>query len=627
MATMGHITGTGAAESRLARLRGVDDERAYLYQIVETISCGPDLEAILRGTVRLVCEAVACHGCFIYFVQEGRLVLRAAPPRYRHREGKVSLAMGEGLTGWAAKTRRSAFIRENALDDPRVVHVPELEEELFQSLVSVPILSRAGDVIGVITLHAQAPYEFSRKDRDFIESTATLVAGAVENARLYEEATARVGLLTELSTLSQRIGSAQSVAELLTVVVRGCRELVGAERCEIHLLDAERLVLRAASPQRYARPVVDTRGLWLDVLRGGRTLGPEETSALPVILWGPQASGTPLFVPLSVGDSRVGLLCVLARHLSDDARSVLTSIASHTAVAVRQHQFIESLKEKNLVKEFFEILSRDHVHGEELAAQAERLRCNLDTPHVVLHALPWETALPARRRGGRRAEGAPAETRDWGELAGRVETALATELPGAIFDRWETSLRGLLRVPPGGGEAIVELVRRVYGEGRTAAAGLVSVGLSNACRGRDSYPHGFEEAAAAATVGPLIAGSPRVFTYEELGPYRYVLGSDPGVRDQYQDRLERLVEYDRRRGTELLDTLERYLDKRGNIVGTARVLYLHSNTLRQRLTRIERLAELDLAGEDWLSLAIAIRVVKLRMLRQSAHDDRRADDG
>lgn len=626
MATVGHVTGKGAAESRLAQLRGVDDERAYLYQIVETISCGPDLEAILRGTVRLVCEAVACHGCFIYFIQEGRLVLRAAPPRYRHREGKVSLGIGEGLTGWAAKTKRSAFIRENALDDPRVVHVPELEEELFQSLVSVPILSRAGEVIGVFTLHAVAPYEFNRKDRDFLESTATLIAGAVENARLYEEATARVGLLTELSTLSQRIGAAQSVTELLTLVVRGCRELVGAERCEIHLLDAERLVLRASSPQRYARPVVDTRGLWLDVLKGGRTLGPEETSALPAILWGPQASGTPLFIPLSVGDSRVGLLCVLARHLSEDARSLLTAIASHTAVAVRQNQFIESLKEKNLVKEFFETLSRTQARGEELAAQAERLRCNLDAPHVVLHAVPWEAALPARRRG-RRPEAAPPEARDWTEVAGRIEAALSAELPGAIFDRWETSMRGLLRVPGGGGEAVGDLVRGVYAEARNLASGAASLGLSNICRGRETYPHGFEEAGSAATVGPLITGAPRVFTYEELGPYRYVLGSDPGVRDQYQERLERLVEYDRRRGTELLETLERYLDRRGNVVGTSRMLYLHANTLRQRLTRIERLTDLDLAHEDWLSLAIAIRVVKLRMLRRSARDERREDHG
>ena len=34
--------------------------------------------------------------------------------------------------------------------------------------------------------------------------------------------------------------------------------------------------------------------------------------------------------------------------------------------------------------------------------------------------------------------------------------------------------------------------------------------------------------------------------------------------------------------TTLLDTLERFLDERGNVVGTARTLYIHPNTLRQR---------------------------------------------
>jgi DNA-binding PucR family transcriptional regulator len=78
------------------------------------------------------------------------------------------------------------------------------------------------------------------------------------------------------------------------------------------------------------------------------------------------------------------------------------------------------------------------------------------------------------------------------------------------------------------------------------------------------------------------------------------------------------VDYDRRRGTQLLDTLEEYLDHRGNVVGTSRELYIHPNTLRQRLGRIERLSGIDLERDDWLSLAIATKVVKLRRMRRSA---------
>ena len=63
-------------------------------------------------------------------------------------------------------------------------------------------------MIGVITLHAVAPHEFGRGGNlDFLEHTAALVAGAIENAYLYEDATRKVELLTELSRLAQQVAS------------------------------------------------------------------------------------------------------------------------------------------------------------------------------------------------------------------------------------------------------------------------------------------------------------------------------------------------------------------------------------------------------------------------------------
>ena len=61
---------------------------------------------------------------------------------------------------------RSAFISEGALEDPRVKYFPEFEEERFQSLVSVPMFGRDGEVMGIISLHAEAPHEFVRTDLD-----------------------------------------------------------------------------------------------------------------------------------------------------------------------------------------------------------------------------------------------------------------------------------------------------------------------------------------------------------------------------------------------------------------------------------------------------------------------------
>jgi DNA-binding PucR family transcriptional regulator len=103
-------------------------------------------------------------------------------------------------------------------------------------------------------------------------------------------------------------------------------------------------------------------------------------------------------------------------------------------------------------------------------------------------------------------------------------------------------------------------------------------------------------------------------TYEELGPYKYLLrmSFDPNLRDRHREAVGRLAEYDRQRSTSLLKTLEEFLRRRGNISSTAEALYVHPNTLRQRLRRIAQLSGLDLRREDWLMVEIAVKLVKLQ---------------
>jgi DNA-binding PucR family transcriptional regulator len=75
--------------------------------------------------------------------------------------------------------------------------------------------------------------------------------------------------------------------------------------------------------------------------------------------------------------------------------------------------------------------------------------------------------------------------------------------------------------------------------------------------------------------------------------------------------VDRLIEYDRRRRTALLDTLERYLAERRSVIESARALFIHPNTLRQRLGRIEELTGLALDEDDLLSLELAIKLARL----------------
>jgi DNA-binding PucR family transcriptional regulator len=75
--------------------------------------------------------------------------------------------------------------------------------------------------------------------------------------------------------------------------------------------------------------------------------------------------------------------------------------------------------------------------------------------------------------------------------------------------------------------------------------------------------------------------------------------------------VDLLIAYDNKRRTALLDTLERYLAERRSVIDCARALFIHPNTLRQRLGRIEELTDLKLDEDDLLSLELAIRLARL----------------
>ncbi len=196
-----------------------------LHAVISTVGSSLDLAEVLDAVVRLLSEASAVHACFVYLVEDDgeRLVLKAASAPYTHFVDEIVLERGEGLAWWAAERKEPAFTQD-AVDDPRNKFVPELEEERFQSLLSVPIVGKDGTVIGVITLHTEAPREFTEPEVDFLVSSASLVAGAIENARLYEEMRRRVAELEHLTELGESLARAQTLEQLLPAVTERGRQ-------------------------------------------------------------------------------------------------------------------------------------------------------------------------------------------------------------------------------------------------------------------------------------------------------------------------------------------------------------------------------------------------------------------
>ncbi len=239
------------------------DER-FLHEIISTVGSSLELEQVLAAVVDLLSEASAVHACFVYLQDRdgARLVLRAASPPYGGLVGQIVLERPEGLAWWAIEQRRAAFIRDHALDDPRVKYVPELEEERFQSLVAIPLLGRRGDAMGAITLDTAAPREFTDSEVELFVSTASLVAGAIENARLYAEMRLRVA---ELEGLTELAGAVAATEELDTlgrlVVARSLRAAVRRLGPPLPLGRRRRSACGSAGPSRRAsrRPGHDRR--------------------------------------------------------------------------------------------------------------------------------------------------------------------------------------------------------------------------------------------------------------------------------------------------------------------------------------------------------------------------------
>jgi signal transduction histidine kinase len=165
----------------------VEAENRLLHRVIETITSSVELDAVLAATVELVTEATGGDACFLHLWEPDRerLVLRAATPEFADAVGHVSLALGEGVSGWVAATRDVVLIPEDKWADPRYKYFPDLHGEMFRAMLSVPVVSRDGGLIGVFNVHSRDRRDFTDADVVFLRLTASLIAGAIEHANLF----------------------------------------------------------------------------------------------------------------------------------------------------------------------------------------------------------------------------------------------------------------------------------------------------------------------------------------------------------------------------------------------------------------------------------------------------------
>jgi DNA-binding PucR family transcriptional regulator len=316
-------------------------------------------------------------------------------------------------------------------------------------------------------------------------------------------------------------------------------------------------------------------------------------------------------IELRVADSVVGELRY--RSKSDLDAAITRMVSTLLALELERSRSPEWESEEVAGAFVGAVLAREVTDRGDIAARAAELGSNLEKGAgvIVLRAAPRS-----------------AQTGEWRErvmtMAMRTLRSLA---PGALANAssGEAAAEVSVIVPAEDDE---RLARALTGLSRELQAALSTFHLTIGCSRRaadpvDLYRAG-SEARLAVNVGEA-EGRP-LLAFEDTGAYRLLLpamSEDPGELERfYAETIEPLSAYDDQYETELVATVEAYLDNDGNVAATAKQLFTHRHTIRYRLERVRELCGHDISateGREKLGLGLkAMRVLGIASPRGPA---------
>ena len=178
-----------------------------------------------------------------------------------------------------------------------------------------------------------------------------------------------------------------------------------------------------------------------------------------------------------------------------------------------------------------------------------------------------------------------------------------------------TAHLGTLMVARGAGvvllaEEDIDFERFRLGVVTELGGGRCRVGVGDWCEGPRDFPRSYREAQLALKMQRVAKAEDRATCYADLGVYRILSEvEDPVAVERFVRRwLSALLDYDSRKGSELVHTLSRYLEHGGNYDATALAISVHRSTLKYRLQRIRDISGHDLADPDTVfNLQLATR--------------------
>jgi DNA-binding PucR family transcriptional regulator len=316
-------------------------------------------------------------------------------------------------------------------------------------------------------------------------------------------------------------------------------------------------------------------------------------------------------IPLRVADNVVGALHMRAK--TEPSASMRRLLATMIASEVERVRAPERASESAAADFLRAILARELTDREELIERAKGLSLEIGegASMIVARAHP-QSPTDEGWRGRVRA------------VAERGARAVSSRSIAALSDREGMQGAEVLLLVPGADEPTA--ARAAEGILREMEAGLsgyvFALGRSRITEDPADLPRAASEALLAANVAHGSAEGASL-AFEQTGAYRLLLSAmseNPSELQRfYGETVEPLVAYDEQYETDLVRTLEAFLEADGNVAGTAQRLFTHRHTIYYRLERVRELSGHDVSSSDGRE-KLSLGLKSMRVLGISSAD-------
>jgi sugar diacid utilization regulator len=563
-----------------------ESELTALYETAGDLSSLRDLEAVLQAIARRARQLLNTDVAYLTLIDEGRgdTYVRVTDGIRTEAFQATRLAMGAGLGGLVAQTG-TPYTSADYLSDGRFVHTVDgvVGAEGLVAVAGVP-LKIGSRVIGVLFAANRRRRPFEPRELAALISLADHAAIAIETASLFREVRSSVDELTKANevvrTHSEAIERAAVVHErLTTLVVQGGRlpDLVCA------VADVLAGTVMALDPQLHVlavggndpRPYPGTR-----LVDGPTATACQAAASARRTIVVDDADGGDCATPVVAGADVLGVLVVTDRPDVGEADiRTLERAALVTALLLLTERSIVEAENRVRGDLLHELLAEPQPDADGLRRRARLLGADLDHLHAVVVARPTR---PAERRHA--LDAAVRLARELGGLSGEHGRAVVALLPRTT--------------PCVAAKVVAERLSR-------AVTGPVTIGAVGPHSGPADLLAGYHDALQCVEVLVALGREGEAAAASDLGAYALLFGR-AGAAEMagfVQHTLGPVLDYDAARGSDLAGTMEAYFAHDGNLARTASALYVHVNTLYQRLDRVR-----SLLGDGWRSGDRALQV-------------------